>query len=409
MQVNRIWKTKTLVLNIIGIIFLSTSVNTQAQQVFKEKESTINSSYLESKDTFKDYILDTGDTLKIEFENASEISSLYTIDPQGEIFFKRLKFIYVRGLTINELTKLLNERYEEFLVDPNIYIRIDTFKPIRVAIRGEVRSPKLLKFPAYSSTDIQPLMSNFNTKKVLPGSENNQIRGSVNLNSLELSENRNSFNLSDNTIKNETDNITTLTNAIQEAGGLTSYSDISRIEIVRDIPIGKGGGKKRTFINLKSYIYKNDNSNDIRLYDGDSIFIPKLQEKDSNILANSILAGITPKFINVSIRGRVETPGRLILPKQGSLSDAMNLSGPRKPLSGKIFLVRYNKDGSLTRKNIKYSATATPGSPKNPYLFSGDLITVKDSMIGRSSGVIKAITEPFVGLYTSKELLNIFQ
>ena len=39
--------------------------------------------------------------------------------------------------------------------------------------------------------------------------------------------------------------ITTLSNAIQGAGGLTSYSDISNIEIVKAVPIGKGGGKKK--------------------------------------------------------------------------------------------------------------------------------------------------------------------
>ena len=82
----------------------------------------------------------------------------------------------------------------------------------------------------------------------------------------------------------------------------------------------------------------------------------------------------------------------------------MNLTGPRKPLAGKVFLIRYNQDGTLLRKNIKYSSNASPGSRQNPYLVSGDLITIKNSILGRASGTISAITQPIVGIYSTKEL-----
>ncbi len=84
----------------------------------------------------------------------------------------------------------------------------------------------------------------------------------------------------------------------------------------------------------------------------------------------------------------------------------MNLTGPRKPLSGKIYLIRYNQDGTLLRKYISYSSSATPGSRKNPFLLAGDLITVKNSFVGRTYGTLKAITEPFVGIYATKEVFE---
>ena len=52
----------------------------------------------------------------------------------------------------------------------------------------------------------------------------------------------------------------------------------------------------------------------------------------------------SPKFISVNLFGRVENPGVIKLPLEASLSDAIDLSGPIKPLSGKIVLIRYNKD-----------------------------------------------------------------
>ena len=80
----------------------------------------------------------------------------------------------------------------------------------------------------------------------------------------------------------------------------------------------------------------------------------------------------------------------------------MNLTGPRKALSGKIYLIRYNKDGNLLRNIINFSSTASPGSPSNPYLISGDLITIKDSKVGRSTEIIKALIAPFLGIYEGK-------
>ena len=120
-------KTNQLKLNLIkfvGFICLTSFLNAQAQQVYEEKTSPINSSYLESKEELKDYILDTGDTLDIEFVNLPKSSSLYTVNEQGEIYFPRIKHAYVRGLTIKELNTLLKERYKEFLINPEIYINV---------------------------------------------------------------------------------------------------------------------------------------------------------------------------------------------------------------------------------------------------------------------------------------------
>ena len=88
------------------------------------------------------------------------------------------------------------------------------------------------------------------------------------------------------------------------------------------------------------------------------------------------------------------------------MSDAIDLSGPIKPLSGKIVLIRYEKDGTITKQNISYSSRAKRGSKRNPYLKENDLISVKNSFIGTATGVIREITTPFVGIYTTKEIIE---
>ena len=52
---------------------------------------------------------------------------------------------------------------------------------------------------------------------------------------------------------------------------------------------------------------------------------------------------------------------------EASLSDAIDLTGPIRPLSGKIILIRYEADGTAKEK-ILYSARGQKGSARNPFV-----------------------------------------
>ena len=544
MKVNYKLIIRLFLLKIFSVFFLTNSIDSKAQQILEENKISIDTTYLKSKNEMQDYILDTGDTILIrfknrpkkgfvgesisknnilyleprgnlknyildsgdtvflEFVNHPEFSGNYTINNEGETFLPRIKDAYIKGLKISELKILLEKKYEDFLISPEINITISNFKfipngvfnineegeiflpelkndqdersrkayvrglttnglqtllekryskylinpkafisiikykPIRIAISGEVRNPGLIKLPSYSSNNISNYLevnssvsstqsnqlktSNFNPitslSEVIPETESFDIESNLGNNLLtnefdsQSLSSKDSLNqstvLNDSLIKKDSTFLTTLSNAIQKAGGLTSYSDLSNIKIVRDIPIEKGGGKKKATINFKSFLDQGDDKNDIRLFDGDSIFIPKLKKRDLDILPKSVLNGLSPKFIKVKVSGKIENTGVVEIPIEGSLSDVMNLNGPRKPLSGKIFLIRYNQDGTLLRKNINYSANASVGSERNPYLLDGDSITIKNSVLGYSTEFLRAVTEPFVGIYATKEMIQ---
>ena len=367
---------KFLILNLIATITLSNLSIARSEEIPKENKNFIDTAYLESGDKLEDYILDTDDTLRINFTSTPEFSGSFTIDENGEIYLPRINQAYIRGLTIKELERILEKRYEEFLLYPNISIRITKFKPIRILIKGEVNNPGLYKFAPYNSLSNK---TKLNTNKIDTAIDE---------------------------IKRSNDRLTSISNALFRAGGLTSFSDISKIEIVRDIPEGNGGGKKRTLIDFNSFLTKSNSSIDIRLYDGDYIYIPRLSNPNPSLVPLSVLSGLSPKFIKVSISGKIETPGDFKIPLKGSLSDVMNLSGPVKPLSGRIYLIRYKNDGTLLRRSIQYSSIASPGSKKNPYLIDGDLISVKDSFFGKFSSTVKAVSDPFVGIYATKEIIQ---
>ncbi|MDC3034880.1 polysaccharide biosynthesis/export family protein [Prochlorococcus sp. AH-716-P05] len=363
------------------------------------KDNVISSNYLNSKNELEDYMIDTGDSIYIEFFPAQELSGVYPVNEEGELFLPRLDETYVRGLSKSELQTLLEKRYAEFLINPEIKVRIAFFKSIRVLARGELRNPGFYKFPPYKSRSFIEL-----------GKTELDLSSQINNEQLEIGQNLKSDNQSSNDliVKRSNENITSISDVIRKAGGITSSTDLSRIEITRDIPLGKGGGKKRAIIDFNAYIFNSDPSNDIRIFDGDTLFFPKLSKSNPNQLPQSILSGISPKFISVNLFGKIENPGVIKLPLESTLSDAIDLSGPRKPLSGKIVLIRYKNDGKVIKKNIPYRAGAKRGSKSNPYLMEDDLISVKNSIYGKTAGVIGEVTAPFLGIYTTKQLIDEF-
>ena len=394
---------KILLFNLIGIFCFSNFGIAKENGFDTVTNEITDTSYLKSGNKLDDYILDTGDTISIQFIKTPEFSGTYRIDEQGEIYLPRLKNSYIRGLTIKELQNLLEIKFSDFLIEPELYIRLLNYKSIRISINGEVRNPGRYKFSPFDSSKSSSVINESNSSNIL----SSQARKQSTTNSFtENNMSRTSISL-DNTKKNN-EYLTTLSSSIRRAGGLTSFSDIRNIEIIRDIPLGKGGGKKRTILDFSNYLYQLDSSLDLQLYDGDYISIPRLNQPEPNILKLSIITGLTPKFISVNISGQIENPGTVRLPVEASVVDALNLAGPTKVLSGKIFLIRYQSDGSLLRKNLRISSNAKPGSSKNPILKDGDFITVKNSFLGKSAEALRTITEPFIGVYTTKELIESF-
>ena len=442
-----------------------------------------NISYLNPRNDLRNYKLDEGDTLAINFLKTPELNVNQTIDQEGEIYLSRLKSTYIKGLNIYELKNLLEEKYKEFLIDPEIEIRISgfrfmgsgiysinnegelmlpllketyvrglttneisnllskkylnseyisseveiriaNFKPQRILITGEIRNPGIYKFAGYSSGEflaVENIKDDTSQKGEMENDTEDSISKEIDgdnmtkgqLNRRESNASLNQISQNNDTrqsfqIKRPSENLTTISNAIRKAGGITSKTDLSRIKIIRDIPIGKGGGKQRAVVDFNSFLNESDPTNDIRLFDGDRIFLPKLAIASSDIIPKSILSGLSPRFITVDIFGRVENPGTVKLPLEATLSDAINLTGPIRPLSGKIVLIRYNKDGTIMNKNISYSARAKKGSKRNPFVKQGDLISVKNSLLGKSTGIIREFTAPFVGIYSTKEIIESF-
>ena len=226
------------------------------------KDKLISPSYLNSKNELEDYIIGIGDGLFIDFYPAIELSGIYQVNEEGEVYLPSLNEVNVNGLTTLELEKLLEKNYSDFLISPAIKVKIAIFKEIKVTVTGEVRYPGTYKFPSYESSSVSNFFGPQKPQEDFPKidfeEENSQISKKFEK-SNEARKNFQNQNYLNNQFayKKDSKNTKNISDIIRKAGGITSLSDLTKIEIVREVPLGKGGGKKVALVNLNDFFNGN--------------------------------------------------------------------------------------------------------------------------------------------------------
>lgn len=361
----------------LAILYILTGTNFLIPSLVRSSENaSINSipdDYIKKIPT-EDYLLGPGDTITINVSDEyPELKVTRRIDGQGTIYLPRLKRVFVRGLTVNELNKLLDNAYEEFVKFPSVEVSIENYRVIRISVRGEVNNPGL-----------HSLEGAFSLSQKIDGNL-------ININNL-----------------SNTYYFPSLFDALRESGGITEYSDLSNINIIRRETLSNGGGTKSTNLDFDSIFSSGDTSQNVRIYDSDIITVKRLKDRRLPNLRNAISSNLNPGFIKVLVSGRVKDPGPINLPKSSVLSDAMGLANI-KFLRGKVTFIRFKNDGTYDKRKFNFSNKNKRGSFKNPILKNNDIIVVGDSLITTSNEIINDITSPFVGIFSTYGLIKAFQ
>ncbi len=208
-------------------------------KLFSDQKTNSLSEYIRKLEVNDFYILGPGDVFEIAFsENTLELQ-LIKVGPTGKINLKRFKELYVEGLTISELVKVLNYEYSNYLYNPDVTINMVSYRPVKVYIDGEVVNPGFIILPG--------VIKNFS---LLLDKENQS-----------------------NAIESEV--FPTLFDVIRKSGVITAKANISNIKISRINPISDGGGRIKTNVNILKTLSLEDISQNIRIKDGDNIKIPK--------------------------------------------------------------------------------------------------------------------------------------
>ena len=162
----------------------------------------------------------------------------------------------------------------------------------------------------------------------------------------------------------------------------------------------------KTNLNFLSLITEGNESQNIRLFDGDTLNIGRSRIVLRDQLLEAGQSNLGPQFMEVFVTGRVVMPGSVKLPSGSSLNQAISLAGGTKFLKGKVEFVRFNREGTIDRRIFPYKPGAAADAPNNPVLTTGDLIRVNDSILSGGVSVLNELTGPFVGLYSVYGLFN---
>ncbi len=337
------------------------------------KQANVDSSYIRNLPSNESYILGSGDkiNLKVYSGDIVAIDQTFSIDGQGLANLSRLKKIFIKGLSIQELTNILNDEYKIFVKNTNVVLEVKNYRPIRVYIDGEVDNPGMY---------------------ILPGSSS-PLQDIENFQGLEQTDSQ--------TLDNDNIYFPSVFDAIRKSSGISMFADLNKVEITRINALSNGGGRIKTEINLLSALNLENTSQNIRIYDGDTIMVPKSDKPAINQISKAIKSNLNPKFINVLLQGRVNNPGVVKLPRTSTLNEALTVGGGTKVLKGPIVFLRYLNDGTLDRRKFRLDDSIARGSYKNPYLLDGDLIFVGKGALTSTSEVITEVTSPFQGIFSS--------
>jgi polysaccharide biosynthesis/export protein len=300
------------------------------------------------------YVLGPGDSLSLRFlaAGATELSGVINLLSDGTTSLPLLGNVRLTGLTLSQASQWLETLYKRQLLRPELQLSVATPRPLRVALLGQVSNPGLYTLS--------------------PGG--NESRGDVAVSNLGLP---------------------TLVDAIAKAGGITSDADLRSVMLQRRLP-GEAGAYKRTRLNLLALILEGDQQQNPLLFDGDTIRIEAAAEPVPEIIELSSTT-LAPKQINVNVIGEVKSAGRVSVPANTPLVQAVLAAGG--PIAwranrGDVELVRINRNGTATREKFALNLSQGASNSKNPPLRDGDTVVVNRSGLAVTSDALTAVIAP---------------
>ncbi|KMM17589.1 sugar transporter [Synechococcus sp. GFB01] len=311
------------------------------------------------------YILGTGDGLLLRFLAVPDLSGPIEILNDGTASLPLLGIVRLGGLTLSQASQWLETLYRKQLQRPNLQLRVVQPRPLRVALVGEVERPGIYTLTTTEASKTEAAVS---------------ISGAP-----------------------------TLVDAIQKAGGLTAMANLGDVWLQRRMP-GPEQRYKRARVDLLALVREGDMVQNPLLFDGDVIRIERVSEESAAQAAEMASSTLSPTEITVNVVGEVKAPGRLQVPANTPLMQAiLAAGGPEnwRARTSKVEVVRINRNGSAQRRTYVYDPSQDVSMAKNPPLVAGDTVIVNRSRYAVASDAIGAVGEPLTGLVNALTLFRL--
>jgi len=199
---------------------------------------------------------------------------------------------------------------------------------------------------------------------------------------------------------------TTVTRALQTAGGIKPLADIRQIQVKRPT---RTGTPQVITVNLLKLLQEGDVKQDITLAQGDTIYVPTTTAPLSPAQVASISAStLSPTSIKVGVIGEAKAPGVVQIPPNTPLTQALLAAGgfdPKRARKSTVQLVRQNPDGTASKREIAVNFAEGANEKTNPTLRNNDVIIVGRSGLAGISDSLGSILGPLGGAFS---IFNLF-
>lgn len=295
------------------------------------------------------YTLGPGDRIQVDIFNIPEFSGpengVHEVLVDGSLTIPLVGTVDVQGMTIDQATQVLSARYSSLLArPPRLTVTLLNPRPIRVVVAGEVNRPG-------------PYSAEINTAE---GGRK----------------------------------WPTLTQVIQEAGGITQRANIRDIQVRR--PQRNGLDAVQT-VSLWELIKTGNIRQDVSLRDGDTILVPTAENPSPEESVRLSTANFSPDEMAVQVVGEVVEPGTVTVPANATLNQAILAAGGfenGRARTSSVELVRLNPDGSVDRRNLEVDLSMAANNENNPILRPNDVVLVEPTAIANTADNLGVILSP---------------
>ncbi|WNZ27662.1 sugar ABC transporter substrate-binding protein [Leptolyngbya sp. NK1-12] len=203
------------------------------------------------------YTLGAGDQIRIDIFKLTQYSGENTVLVDGTLNLPVVGSVYIRGMTLEQAASAIAAQYSQrrILRSPIVTVSLVAPRPVKIGVSGEVNHP-----------------------------------GSY-------------------TLERQSGQVPTLTQILEEAGGIRQSADLRRVQLRRLQP---SGAEEVIVVDLWQFLQTGDARYNVTLRDGDAIVVPTAKDMslaESSQVAAASFAADADQSINIAVVGEVFRPG----------------------------------------------------------------------------------------------------
>ncbi len=193
--------------------------------------------------------------------------------------------------------------------------------------------------------------------------------------------------------------IPTVTQAIQQAGGISQMADIRNVQVKRTT---RSGIEQSIKVDFWELLKSGNLAQDVPLQEGDRIEIPTVSSINEAEITALATTTFSPDKMTVSVSGEVGQPGSLVLSPNTPLNQAILMAGGfnRKSAKNSVTLIRLNSNGAVTKRDIPIDFSQSVSEANNPALRNNDIVVVRKSGLSTFSEGLSDVLSPFNALFS---------